>query len=84
MVSLPPWPKAWIKVVLATVGVPPWTTTAPPLTRMAPAASRLVVITLSRVSPISVSTPVAGMKLAVTAIVLILWKVVPTGRRARL
>ena len=33
-VSLPPRPKTWISDVLATVGVPPMTATAPPLTRM--------------------------------------------------
>ena len=49
-VSLPPWPKTWISVVLATVGVPPMTGTAPLLTRIVPAASRLIVIVLSRVA----------------------------------
>ena len=28
------WPNTWISVVLATVGVPPVTATAPPLTRI--------------------------------------------------
>ena len=36
MVSLPAWPNTLISVVLATVGVPPRTATAPPLTRMLP------------------------------------------------
>jgi hypothetical protein len=40
---------------LAIVGVPPWTVTAPPLTRMVPAALRLVVIALSKSSPLVVS-----------------------------
>ena len=44
--SLPPWPKTWISDVLATVGVPPTTAIAPPLTRIRPAASRLTVIEL--------------------------------------
>ena len=43
MVSLPPWPNTWIRLVFATVGVPPMTGTAPPLTRMLPAALRLIV-----------------------------------------
>ena len=79
MVSLPPWPNTWIRLVLATVGVPPRTGTAPPLTRMVPAALRLVVIVLSRSSPNSVSMPAAWMKLAVIAIFVILSKV---GRSA--
>ena len=49
--SLPPCPKAWMSEVLATVGVPPATVTAPPLTRIWPAALRLIVIELSRLSP---------------------------------
>ena len=43
IVSLPPWPKTWISAVFATGGVPPVTATAPPLTRMVPAALRLTV-----------------------------------------
>ena len=43
MMSLPPWPKTWIRLVLATVGVPPRIGTAPPLTRILPAALRLTV-----------------------------------------
>ena len=43
--------------MLATVGVPPTTVTAPPFTRIFPAASRLITIVLSRQSPITVSTP---------------------------
>ena len=43
-VSLPPRPKTWMSEVLATVGVPPTTAMAPPLTRILPAASRLTVI----------------------------------------
>src|SRR5688572_282369 len=43
--------------VLATVGVPPGTATAPPLTRICPAALRLIVTLLSRLSPNVESTP---------------------------
>ena len=65
--SLPPWPKTWIRLVLATVGVPPRIATAPPLTRIVPAALRLTVIVLSRASPKTVRMPAAGEKVAVTA-----------------
>ena len=51
--------------MLATVGVPPMTATAPPLTRIVPAALRLTVSELSRLSPDTVSTP--ALKVAVTA-----------------
>ena len=51
MVSFPPWPKLWTRAVLATVGVPPWMATAPPLTRMVPAALRLTSMVLSAASP---------------------------------
>ena len=63
--SLPPWPKTRISAVLATVGVPPTTVTAPPLTRIFPAASRLTAMLLSRVSPNTLSVP--ALKVAVTA-----------------
>jgi hypothetical protein len=66
IVSLPPWPKAWISETLATVGVSPLTRTAP-LTSSCPAALRLIVSELSRLSPKTVSTPEPGLKLAVTA-----------------
>ena len=62
--SLPPSPKTWIFEVLATVGVP-LTATAPPLTRIWPAALRLTVMLLSRLSPLTVSWP--PVKVAVTA-----------------
>ena len=55
--SLPPRPKTWITEVLATVGVPPTTATAPPLTRILPAALRLTVMLLSRLSPVTLSVP---------------------------
>ena len=55
--SLPPCPKTWIRLVLATVGVPPLTATAPPFTRILPAASRLITIELSAASPKTLSTP---------------------------
>ena len=54
-----------ISEVLATVGVPPTTVTAPPLTRIVPAALRLIVIVLLRLSPLTASTPL--LKLELTA-----------------
>ena len=36
MVSLPPWPKTWIRRGVGDGGVPPWIGTAPPLTRIVP------------------------------------------------
>jgi hypothetical protein len=54
---LPPRPKTWIRAVLATVGVPPMTGTAPPFTRIFPAASRLTTMVLSRLSPNTVRKP---------------------------
>ena len=65
IVSLPARPKTWICEVLATVGVPPETATAPPFTRMLPAALRLTVVELLRESPLTDSTPLANV--AVTA-----------------
>ena len=65
--SLPPRPNTWIRLVFATVAVPPTMDTAPPLTRIVPAASRLTVTLLSRLSPRTVSTPAPGEKTAVTA-----------------
>ena len=56
-----------MRLVLATVGVPPWTTTAPPLTRIVPAALRLTVTALLRESAITDSRPVLALKVAVTA-----------------
>jgi hypothetical protein len=72
IVSLPSRPDTVIRLVFATVGVPPWTDTAPPLMRMLPAALRLVVIVLSRLSPVVVSTPVPAEKVAEIAIVVVL------------
>src|SRR5262245_6668904 len=66
-VSLPPWPNTWINAVLATVGEPPITGTAPPLTRMLPAALRLIVMVLFRLSPKTVSVPLDGKNDAVVA-----------------
>ena len=57
-------------LVLATVGVPPVTATAPPLMRIVPAASRLSVMVLSRLSPKAVRTCADGLKVAVMAIVI--------------
>ena len=67
IVSLPACPKTWISVVLATVGVPPWTATAPPLTRIVPAASRQTTMVLSWASPITVKSPGRRRNVAVTA-----------------
>ena len=36
IISLPPWPKTWIRLVLATVAGPPRIGTAPPLTEKSP------------------------------------------------
>src|SRR5262245_34803838 len=72
MTSAPPRPASWIWVVFATLGVPPTIGTAPPLMRMAPAASRLTVIVLSRLSPVAVNRPVAGSNLLETAISFVL------------
>ena len=66
-VSWPPRPNVWIRAVLATVGVPPTTAIAPPLTRILPAASREIVIELSAPSPKTLSTPVLGVNVAVVA-----------------
>ena len=64
-VSLPARPKTWISWVFATVGLPPATAIAPPLTRMPPAALRLTVIALAALSPFTLSTP--ALKVAVVA-----------------
>ena len=48
------------------------TVTAPPLTRIVPAASRLTMIVLLRSSPNTDSKPAPGEKLAVIAIVVVL------------
>ena len=68
MVSLPPWPN---DLDQAGVGdrrrAARESRTAPPLTRIVPAASRLTVIVLSRPSPKTVSLPAAEEKQAVTA-----------------
>ncbi len=68
IVSLPPWPNSCIMVVLATVGWPPWTATAPPLIRIRPAASRLTLMRSSKLSPNTDSRPALGEKLALIAI----------------
>ena len=67
MMSLPPWPKTCISAVLATVGVPPLTGTAPPLIRICPAALRLRSMVLLRASPSTERVPLAGVNVAVTA-----------------
>ena len=53
--------------VLATVGIPPWMATAPPLTRMVPAALRLTSMVLLAAAPMIISVCAAGIKDAVTA-----------------
>jgi hypothetical protein len=66
IVSLPFPPNTSIRVVLATGGWPPsmdMGTPKSPVTEICPAAL-LVVIVLPRASPVSVSTPVVGLKLA--------------------
>src|SRR5262245_51486659 len=68
MESLPPCPNAWMSDVLATVGVPPVIDTAPPLTRRAPAAFRLITMLLFWLSPMIVSISATGEKTAVTDI----------------
>src|SRR5262249_16417451 len=67
IVSLPFKPNAWIRLVLATVGVPPLIATAPPLTWIEPVASRLITLLLSFASPVTVPIPAVGLKRAVTA-----------------
>jgi hypothetical protein len=47
--------------------MPPWTRTAPPLTRSVPAASRLTVMVLSWLSPRMVRLLAPGTKVVVTA-----------------
>src|SRR5882724_11146173 len=66
-VSLPPNPNIWMSPVFATVGWPPATGTAPPFTRIVPAASRLAVTELSLLSPNTLSTPAFARKEAVIA-----------------
>ena len=63
--SLPASPKTRICEVLATVGVPPATVTPPLLTRIVPAASRLIWMSFAVLSPITVSTP--ALNVAVVA-----------------
>ena len=50
-----------MSAVLATVGVPPTTATAPPLTRILPAALRLIAMLLAALSPDAVSTPLLNV-----------------------
>src|SRR5687768_7265753 len=58
-----------MREVLATVGVPPSTATAPPLIRIVPAALRLKVTVLPRPSPKTDRRPTPGRKVAVIAMV---------------
>src|SRR5262249_39679364 len=69
---LPALPDTSRVAVLATVGVPPATGTAPPFTRMSPAASRLTVTVLSASSPSTVRSASIGLKLAEIAIWVVL------------
>src|SRR5262249_30452161 len=66
-------------VVLATVGVPPSTETAPPLTKICPAALRLMVVVPSPLSSNTDSKPALGENLALIAMVVVLSKVWPRG-----
>jgi diketogulonate reductase-like aldo/keto reductase len=50
---------AWIRLVFATVGVPPALVMAPSLTRILPAALRLTSTLLPSVSPVTLSWPAA-------------------------
>src|SRR5829696_6829596 len=61
IVSFPPRPNTWISAVLATVGVPPETETAPPLTSSVPAALRLMTIVLAALSPDTLSVPLLNV-----------------------
>src|SRR5262245_33316798 len=56
-----------MRLVLATVGLPPRMFTTPPLTLMAPAAFRPTLSTLSRLSPRTIRVALAGVKIAVIA-----------------
>src|SRR4051794_41829759 len=61
--------------VLPTAAAPPATVTAPPLTRSLPAASRLTVMLLLRLSPNTLSVPL--LNVAVTAALALM--AVPAG-----
>src|SRR5579871_5938538 len=65
--SSPAWPNTWMSDVVETVGVPPRMATAPPLTRIVPAASRLMTMVLFSESPKTDSVCPAGENDAVTA-----------------
>src|SRR5215204_4227887 len=56
-----------MRLVFAIVGVPPITGTAPPLTRIVPAALRLIVIAFPLASPKVVWMRALGLKLLTTA-----------------
>jgi hypothetical protein len=57
-VSLPALPETLSEVVFAVVAGPPAITTAPPLIRSVPDASRLTTIALSAKSPLMLNSPV--------------------------
>ena len=59
IVSLPPWPKTWISARVGDGRRAAEDGTAPPLTRILPAASRLTVMLLSRASPNTERVPPA-------------------------
>src|SRR5829696_1380121 len=79
-----------MRLVFAIVGVPPMTGTAPPLTRIVPAALRLIVIAFPLASPKVVWVRALGLKLLTTAMTVPfciggvrLGIDVPNGRRHR-
>jgi len=81
-VSLPPWPKTWMREVLATVGVPPATVMAPPLTRSLPAASRLTVMLLPALSPSTLSVPLLNVATVAALALTVVPARAPTASRA--
>ena len=81
--SLPPWPKAWIVAVFATVAVPPAMAMLPALMRIVPAGSRAKVIVFVRLSPVAVNCPAPGMNVAEIVMVVFLSKFWPWRMRFR-
>src|SRR5262249_58358547 len=63
------------------VGVPPGVATALLLILIAPAASRIPAMVLSRLSPSGVRVPAPGRKVAVIAIVVLPSRVVAAARK---
>jgi hypothetical protein len=67
---------------LATFGEPPLTVTAPPLTRILPAASRLTVIVLSRLSPNTDSVPALNVAVVAAFAGTVVAAITPTDSAA--